>query len=113
MAEIENDYQTAVEYGQKSLDLMKEVGSANDIAWCLSMLGRLKYGEGSHEVGLQYVRDSLEIVRSGNTEVYGTARVFGQIGGLFLGEKPQIGLQLLGLTETLWQQLSFPRSPIE
>jgi tetratricopeptide (TPR) repeat protein len=113
IAEIENDHQSAVKYGQKSLDLMKDVGSANDIALCLSILGRLKYWEGSHEVGLQYVRDSLEIVRSGNTEVYGTARVFSQIGGMFLGEKPQIGLQLLGLTETLWQQLSFPRNPIE
>jgi predicted ATPase/DNA-binding XRE family transcriptional regulator len=113
IAEIENDPQSAVEYAQKSLDLMKAVGSANDIALCLSILGRLKYWEGSHEVGLQYVRDSLEIMRSGDTEVYGTARVFGQIGGMVLGEKPQIAVQLLGYTEALWRQLSFPRSPIE
>jgi hypothetical protein len=89
------------------------VGSANDVSWYLSILGRLKYREGDHEVGLQYVRESLAILRRGDIGLYGTAKLFVQIGGMFLGEKPQIGVQLLGLSEALWQQLSFPRNPIE
>jgi hypothetical protein len=89
------------------------VGSANDVSWYLSILGRLKYREGDHEVGLQYVRESLAILRRGDVGLYGTAKLLGQIGGMFLGEEPQIGVQFLGLSETLWQQLSFPRSPIE
>jgi predicted ATPase/DNA-binding XRE family transcriptional regulator len=112
IAEIENNLQSAIKYQQKSLDLMKDIGSPRQIAWSLMILGRLRYQEGNREVALQHMQDSLYILRKGEVSKAKTAYIFCHLGGFFVEKKPDVAIQILGLNEILSQKLPHSRDPI-
>jgi tetratricopeptide (TPR) repeat protein len=112
IAEIENNLQGAIKYQQKSLELMKDVGSPRQIAWSLMILGRLRYQEGNREIALQHMQDSLYILRKGEVSKAKKAYIFCHLGGFFVEKKPEVAIQILGLNEILSQKLPHPRDPI-
>ena len=112
IAEMEKDLPSTLEYSQKSLDLAREVGSPDRLGTNFASLGRLKYLQGYYDDALQFIRDSLEVVKKSRTDANSTAFIFLQIGGMYLESKPQIALQLIGLSERIWQTLPRPKSPV-
>jgi predicted ATPase/DNA-binding XRE family transcriptional regulator len=112
IAEIENDLESAIEYQQKSLDLMTEVGAPRQIAWSLMILGRLKYQANNRESALKHAQESLYIIKMGEVSKAKTAYICCHLGGLFVEKNPRLAAQILGLNETLSQRLPHPRDPI-
>ncbi len=110
IAEIENDLPSAVEYVQKSVQLLKEIAAPEYIWWNLA-LGRLKYQQGDLEVAKQSVRDSLQLVSRRDIGVLGTAYIFYHLGGLFVEKKTHVAVHFLALAGALRQKLHFFRDP--
>jgi len=86
------------------LSLSKEIGASDLLAAIYASLGRFKYSLGEVELGMQYVRKSLEIVNQGGAEANTIAHIFNQIGGLCIEEKPHITTQFLGFGESIWRR---------
>jgi hypothetical protein len=75
-------------------------------------LGRLRYQEGNREVAIQYVKDSLQILKGGVVSQGKTAYSLCHLGGLFAEMKPRVAMQLLSLGGMMAQKLPHPRDPI-
>jgi predicted ATPase/DNA-binding XRE family transcriptional regulator len=108
IAEIENDLQGAVEYGQKSRDLLWEIHRPQYIGPYLGMtiiLGRLQYQLGDLEAGKQHLRDSLTLLRREEMRRFWWRLdyLFGQMGMLLADNEPQLAVQFFALAETIFK----------
>ena len=110
IAEFENDLQAAVEYIQKSVDLLRKMDAPEHIWWTIA-LGWLQYRQGDHKVAKQSVRNSLELVKRSDMARTETAYVFYHVGVFFLEKKPQLAVQFLALAVALRQRLDLFRDP--
>jgi hypothetical protein len=102
IAEIENDLLSALEYGQKSRNLLKDIHQAQHLGWTL-VLGRLYYQTGEVEVGRRYLRESLRSLWRPEFKAFWWRLdyIFGQMGALLVDPQTQLAVQFFGLAKTI------------
>jgi predicted ATPase/DNA-binding XRE family transcriptional regulator len=102
LAEVEKDLPRAIEYAQRSTDLLREVGTPQYIAMNL-ILGRLHYQQGEGEQAKQHLKDSLQLSKSKNVEPFWRMgdSILRQLGALFAEKTPQIAIQFFALAATI------------
>ena len=104
IAEIENDLQSALEYGQKSRDLLKEIHILSYIGMTI-ILGRLHYQLGDLEVGKQHLRESLTLVKRDEIRPFwwGLDHIFGQMGMLLVEKETPLAVQFFAQAEVIFR----------
>jgi hypothetical protein len=109
--ELENDLQSAVEYGQKGLDLARMVQSPVSVVILFIILGRLKYQLGEIQSAYHLVREGLEILKEATEFRENVVIVFCHLGGFFLELNAKLAVQMLAQSESLALSLPVPRDP--
>jgi len=100
MAEIDNDLQSAVEYEQKSLELLQETGAPMYIALGFN-LARLKYRQGDNLPAKQHLRESIEFMTHDDVKLNWIGYAFCHIGGFLVERKSKVAVQFLSLINVL------------
>lgn len=76
------EYANAIEYGQKSLTLYRQIGNDNDVAIALNLLGNIYWEDGRNDIALKYLSESLEI-REKISDLHGVAGCLNNIGNIY------------------------------
>ncbi len=105
IAELENDLPSAVEYGQKSRDLLWKIYHTGQYISVTLVLGRLHYQQGDRRVAKQYMREGITLVRSEEIKPvwWRLDHVFGQMGALLVETETQLAVQFLALAESFFK----------
>src|SRR6185503_16798167 len=112
IAQAESDLPSAVVYGQKALELAREMRIPVQIAWNLALVGIFQYQEGNVQKALQHLRESLEMVRVAEVGNRIISNIFVFLGGLFVEKKTQTAVHILAFSESLARLSAVHRDPI-
>jgi predicted ATPase/DNA-binding XRE family transcriptional regulator len=103
IAELENNIQRVLEYGQRCKHLLKELHHIGQYIAMTLILGRLHYQQGEGEVAKQYMREALALTSSKGTPWWWRLdHVFGQMGALLIERETRLAVQFLALAESFF-----------
>jgi predicted ATPase/DNA-binding XRE family transcriptional regulator len=111
ISELEDDIQSAVKFGRKSLDVARGAESTVNITIIFIILGRLEYQLGNIRSAYQLVREGLEALKEVMEFRESVVSAFCHLGGFLVEQDAKSAVQILAKSESLVQALVFPRDP--
>lgn len=100
MAEIENDLQSAVDYEQKSLELLRAMAAPMYIALGIN-LARLKQRQGDDLSAKRHLQESIEFLTHDDVKLNWIGYALCHIGGFLAERKSNLAVQFLALFHVL------------
>jgi len=110
--EAENDLHNAVAHAEKALELAKESGMGESIAFGLTLIGIFKYKQENVQEAMKYIRDGLGFVQKDEVSDKTIANIFVYLAGVLVEKKTQIAVQTLVFADSIMPSSAIRKDPI-